>query len=171
MGWYVVTAGPSAGKSSVIRELAARGYKIAPEAARIVVDQGVSEGRDAESVRRSESFQRDVIDTSIRIENQMPTSEDVFFDRALADSIAYCELYDREAPDGIYSVCTDRYDAVFMLERIPFSDDYARTEDETEAEEIHDALTNLYVHELDVPVYNIGLKPVDERADEICRHI
>lgn len=52
----VITAGPSAGKSSTIRELSARGYRTLPEAARILFDQAISEGRDSEAVREDDDF-------------------------------------------------------------------------------------------------------------------
>lgn len=41
----VITAGPSAGKTSTLRELSARGHYIIPEAARMHIDQQISEGR------------------------------------------------------------------------------------------------------------------------------
>ena len=171
MNWHVVTAGPSAGKTSVIRELAARGYRTAPEAARVVIDQAVSEGQDIDDYRGTEAYQEDVIGADVRIENNLIDAETdaVFFDRSLADNIAYCELFDNELPCGIVEKCRDRYDSVFLLERIDFEDDYARTEDAEQADQIHAKLREVY-ESLGYNVVEIPLKPVDERADHIIDH-
>jgi predicted ATPase len=163
MGWHVITAGPSAGKSSVIRELSARGYRTAPEAARLVTDQAISEGEDASEYRRSDAFQDDVIDANLRIERNLPTDTDVFLDRSLADNIAFCRLYDRSIPDNLFTKCRGRYDTVFLLERIEYQDDYARIEDASESQQIHEELRSVY-EDLGYRVIEVELDDVRSRA-------
>jgi predicted ATPase len=167
MGWHVITAGPSAGKTSVIRELSARGYRTAPEGARIVLDQAVSEGVDVKEWRTEhpQEYQDEVIDTDLRIQRNIPTDETVFMDRSVADNIAYARLTDREIPDGL-SEYAGEYDTVFLLEQIPFEDDYARTEDEKMAQEVHEELRAVY-EELGYTVIDVDLMPVDRRVDYI----
>lgn len=170
--WHVITAGPSAGKSSVIRELCARGYRIGPEAARIVIDQLVSEGTDAKEYRmeHGEEYQDRVIETDLRIMENLPQDETVFMDRAVADNIAYSRLFlDREVPH-LVEVAKDQFGEVFRLEQIEFEEDYARTEDEESSSEIHAKLKDVY-EELGYEVTDIPLAPVDERADMIESHI
>lgn len=166
MSWYVITAGPSAGKSSVVRELNARGYRIGSEGARIVIDQAVSEGNDIEEYRSTPQYQRDVIEADRRVETNIPNDDVVFLDRSLADNIAYANLTDREIPESLHDECRNRYSCVYLLEQIPFEDDYARTEDEQMAQDLHDELRSVYEH-LGYTVVDVPLMPVDERADMI----
>lgn len=165
---HVVTAGPSAGKSSVIRELCARGYTIGPEGARIVIDQLVSEGVDVKEYRRNhgQEYQDAVIEADLRIQKNLPDDEPVFMDRSAADNIAYSRLFDRDVSDELIERVEGEYGIVFLLEQIPFEDDYARTEDEKQAEELHSTLRDVY-EDLGYTVVDIPLMPVDERADRI----
>ena len=168
MSWYVITAGPSAGKTSVINELAARGYRVAPEGARIVLDQLVSEDIDPKEFRTEnpQQFQSMVIETDIRIQSNTPTDETVFFDRSVLDNYAYASLTDRDVPPEIGDEYGDAFDSVFRLEQIPFEDDYARTEDESMADRVHDELGTVY-EEHGYSVIDVNLMPVNRRADFI----
>jgi len=169
---YVLTAGPSAGKSSTIRELAARGHRIAPEGARVVLDQLVSEGINPKWFREnySQSYQDMVIESDFRIAENTPDDVPVFMDRSAADSIAYTRLTDRAVPDQLMERCQNEYGIVFLLDQINFSDDYARTEDEKMAKEIHEELHNVY-KDLGHTVVSVPVMPVDERADYIENRI
>lgn len=169
---HVITAGPSAGKTSTIRELAARGYRTAPEGARVVLDQLVSEGIDPKEFRKEngQEYQERVIDADLRIEENTPDDEIVFMDRSVADNFAYARLTDREVSDELIERCEERFGLVFRLDRLDFDDDYARTEDEEMAQEIHTELGSVY-RELGYDVIDVPVMPVDERADLIERKI
>lgn len=165
-GWHVITAGPSAGKSSVIRELSARGNRAAPEGARIFIDQKVSEGYEAASIREEFAFTEEVEKVDKKIERRLPRYETVYLDRALADNIAYRRHQGMDVPREMWLECSGRYDVVFLLERITYEDDYARDESEQEAERIHELLEEAY-RDLGYTVHEVPLMPVDERADYI----
>lgn len=163
----VITAGPSAGKSSVIRELSARGYRTAPEGARLFIDQKISEGYDdADAIREDFVMVEEVEQIDRTVEHRLPHDEIVFLDRALADNIAYRMHFDMDVPHDLWMECAYAYSNVFLLERIDFQDDYARDEDEEEAAEIHRQLRHTY-ESLGYDIHEIPLMPVDERADQI----
>lgn len=165
----VITAGPSAGKSSTIRELSARGYRTLPEAARILFDQRISEGDDPEAVRQEDNFHEQVESIDERIESHIPDTETVFLDRSLADNLAYRRMFgndDTESVVKLTNACDGRYDNIFMLERIDFKDDEVRSEDEEEAERTHSAIYQAY-KDLGYNPIHVPLMPVDERADFI----
>ena len=167
--WSVITAGPSAGKSSTIRELSSRGYRTAPEAARIVFDQAISEGRDPADVREDDDFHEQVEAIDWRNIHNMPTDEVVFFDRSLVDNLAYRRRFGNMDPDAIDSIIQTgmtMFDCVFLLDRIEFEDDEVRVEDEEEAQEIHEALRKAY-SDIGHNVIEVPVMPVDERADFI----
>lgn len=172
--WNVITAGPSAGKSSVIRELSSRGYRTAPEAARILFDQAISEGRDPAAVREDDDFHEQVERIDRRIESNLPEDEIVYLDRSLADNIAYRRHFSENPPDRLVSdalwtlarECENRYHNVFLLERISFEDDEARVEDEREAQQIHEEIRRAY-QDIGYDVIDVQVAPVDQRADII----
>jgi predicted ATPase len=169
----VITAGPSAGKSSTIRELSARGYQTLPEAARILFDQRISEGDDPETVREEPDFHEQVESIDKRIESNIPSDEPVFLDRALADNLAYRTHFGNDTVaryDTIRDTVYSRYDNVFMLDRLTFEDDAVRSEDEQEAQALHELLVQTY-SELECDVYTVPLKPVDERVEFILDRI
>lgn len=171
--WNVITAGPSAGKSSTIRELASRGYRTAPEAARILFDQAISEGRDPEIVREDDDFHQQVEQIDRKIERNIPKNEVVFLDRSLADNIAYRELSGSDRTwryNELDAECYDKYDSVFLLDRIEFSDDPVRSEDEQQAREIHGTIKQAY-EKLGYSVIEVPVMPVDERATMITKHL
>lgn len=166
-GWSVITAGPSAGKSSTIRELAARGYRTAPEAARVVLDQAISEGWDAAEFRREKNFHKHVETTDSQIMQKMPDDERVFFDRSIADNIAYRRHLgnddNEEYINRIKQEAEDAFNYVFLLDRIEFKDDEVRVEDEEESAEIHEQIRDVY-EELGYNVIEVPVMAVDERA-------
>jgi|APHM01.1.fsa_nt_gi Predicted ATPase len=182
----VITAGPSAGKTTTLRELSARGHYIVPEAARLYIDQEISEGRDEEEVLSDPDFQEDILQIDRRLENNIPEDQDtVFMDRSLMDNAAYLRYFgDTEVPqtgiakkpedlrmaEQVLEDGTGRYDNVFMLEQLPFEDDYARREDPQQAKELHEELRDAYQDAGYNPI-DIELAPVDQRADEIMQHI
>lgn len=163
---HVITAGPSAGKSSVIRELGARGHRTLPEAARIAIDQKISEGVDADEVREIDGFQQYVEMTDRRIERNADSDVTYFSDRSLVDNIVYRRIDDGYVPQELLETCRGRYDTVFMLEQLSFRDDYARDEDAQEAREIHQRLRATY-EALGYDVIDVPVMPIDERVDAI----
>jgi predicted ATPase len=164
-GRNVITAGPSAGKTSVIRELQARGYRTAPEAARIVIDQAVSEGTNVDELRSKRKFHAMVERQDRRIMRNLP--ESVFMDRSIIDNVAYRRFADNPVPDNLaLDAESIEIENVFMLERIDYDEDYARTEDASDAQQIHELLRDVY-REYGHDIVEIPLKPVDERADHI----
>lgn len=170
--WHVITAGPSAGKSSTLRELSGRGYRTVPEAARLHIDQKVSEGLDPKEVREQGDFQEQVEDRDFWLRSRVPPTgnETIFFDRSLADNIAYRRHYGKEIPVSLIEKCWGVYDTVFLLDRLEFEDDYARSEDRKEAAQLHDEIRTAYRLLGHEPI-EVPLIPVDERADFIVDHI
>jgi len=51
--WYVITGGPSSGKSTVLSCLEKMDYRIIPEAARVLIDEEMAKGKTLEEIRKS----------------------------------------------------------------------------------------------------------------------
>lgn len=167
----VITSGPSSGKSSLIREISARGYRTIPEAARLYLNQKISEGLNVEEIRGTEEFQNNLINLNKQMEEKIiRSSETIFMDRSLADNIGYMRFKDMEVPQSLFEECKDRYDYVFILEQLPFEDDHVRNEAPEEAKEIHNEIRQAYL-DLGYSPILIPVIPIDERADVIFNHI
>jgi predicted ATPase len=170
--WYVITGGPSSGKTKLIIHLAFMGYLTIPEAARALIDNEMSKGRTIEQIRADEfKFQKKVLKMKIDAENRIPANHIAFFERGIPDSIAYYKICRENIEPVVKASKKRRYKKVFLLEQLPFEKDYARTEDEELANKIskllHDSYSSLGYELISVPV----MKSIEERVNFILGKI
>lgn len=145
--WFVITGGPSTGKTKLINELAKLGYITVPEAARTLIDEAISKGITVEEYRSDEKkFQYEVAKLKQKIEKELKTSEKVFFDRGMHDTIAYLRYYGYDSDDWINNLMQkSRYQKVFILDPLErFKENYARTEGTEFTGKIHPFLVDAY---------------------------
>jgi predicted ATPase len=165
--WFVITGGPSSGKSKTIDKLAFLGYAIVPEAARILIDDEISKGRKTKEIRDDEGlFQEKVLQMKVDVEGRIPTKQTTFFERGIPDSIAYYRLLGKDVSPVIEASMERRYKGVFLLNQLPYEKDYARTEDAETASKLnmllHDSYSNLGYGVVSVPAM-----PLSKRVDFI----
>jgi predicted ATPase len=161
--WYVITGGPSTGKTTIIEELSRRGHTTFPEAARTVIDEALKNGISVEQLRSDEKkFQDQVTKLKQQIEASHNTDTLTFFDRGMHDTLAYFRHYDFPVDDWTNRLLDkSRYKKVFLLEPISkYKKDYARVENEHFRNNItqllHDAYTEYGMQPIIVPA--IGLE-------------
>ncbi len=169
--WYVITGGPSSGKTTVINELSKSGYIVIPETARVLINKEVSKGKTVEEIRKNEAeFQRKVLEMKIEIENNLPKDKIIFFDRAIPDSIAYYQICGID-PKEIMELCQKRkYRKIFFLEPLPFEKDCARTEDKQTVNNLNELLKECYEN-LGYEVINILVMSIKERVKKILAEV
>ena len=83
---FVMTGGPGAGKTTVLRALAARGYPHAAESARAIIQERLARGlspRPPLAQFGHEILQRDIA----RYREMRATEHPVFFDRGIVDAL------------------------------------------------------------------------------------
>ncbi len=134
--WYVVTGGPSSGKTSTLEYLAKKGFYVIPEAARVIIDKDMAEGKTLAEIRADEvAFQRRALGMKIETEKNAPRDRIVFFDRAIPDSVPYLLVCGVDTRDEIRQILGNeqRYRKVFLMAQVGFEKDYARTEDANKA--------------------------------------
>ena len=170
--WYVITGGPSTGKTTVINLLTERGYKTTIEHARHYIDTMKEEGRTVEEIRANKrKFQLGVLDMQIEQEAELSPSDTVFLDRAIPDAMAYYRFlkleYDKILLDAMKEVA---YKKIFILDRLPFVNDYARTEDEQAQKLIHQLIIEVY-QSLEFPVVFVPVISPDERVEFILKNL
>lgn len=179
--WWVVTGGPSVGKTTLVGELSNMGYDTVPEAARILVDAEMASGKTIEQIRQNElEFQYAIWRMKDRIERKLDPASLLFLDRGMrGDSEAYiiqCLLRKplegdiRLFPKEFDIVPKRRYAGVFLLDRMKYIQDYARTESPEEAAFIHNLIGLRY--EADgYKLIHVPVLPALERAQFVLDHI
>ena len=171
--WYVITGGPSVGKSTLLAELDKLGHQTLPEAARVIIDDALAAGRTLSDVRGNERrFQLDVLEHKIKTEAAHPKDLLTFFDRGMHDTLAYLRLHGFDIDQTVNSAMEKaRYNCVFLLKPLEqFHQDYARTESVEEALRLNELLRQAYqehgMEPIDVPVL-----PPAERAQFVLQHL
>ncbi|WP_203338055.1 AAA family ATPase [Nocardioides limicola] len=170
--WYVITGGPSSGKTTTVNLLRERGYQTTIEHARHYIDLQRIAGRTTEQVRaRQLEFQQGVLAMQLEQEAALDPDAVVFLDRAVPDSLAYYRFLGL-APDDrlIKAVNHARYRMTFVLDLLPLAPDYARTEDAADQQRIHDLLTEVYAA-LPSPLVRVPVMPAAERVQFILGHL
>lgn len=170
--WFVITGGPSSGKSTTLDHLEKQGHIVVPEAARVYIDQQLAEGKTLAEIRASEeNFQKKVLQMKQVAESKLLPHQTVFLDRGMHDNLAYMRLYNYPIDQALHRILMDsRYKAVFLLEMLDFEDDYARTENLKTAQRLEALLAEVYT-EYQLPVIRIPRAPIEERVQLILNAI
>ena len=120
--WYVLTGGPSTGKTTLIDEFKKRSYTVVPEAARLYIEKHLAKGETIEQIRGDEvAFQRALFAMKVAAHEDLPTDVSVFFDRGMHDSEAYLRvqgiLHDPELKKILDRIT---YKKVFLLDSVSY---------------------------------------------------
>ena len=170
--WYVITGGPSTGKTTLVDLLAKRGYRTAIEEARhyfeIEKALGINSDQARENVRL---FQENVLTLQIQLEASLDPEELIFLDRALPDELAYYRYLGIE-PDRRLDVALQKahYRKVFILDLLPLHHDYVRSEDVQAQHSIQQMLIDVYSARPE-PLIRVPVMPTEERADFILKNL
>jgi len=170
--WYVITGGPSTGKTTVVDILTKRGYKTTIEHARHYIDTMRIDGETVEEMRNNKKkFQLGVLDMQIEQEASIMPEDLVFLDRAIPDALAYYQFLDIDYDEKLLNAVKESsYKKIFILDRLPFQKDYARTEDEEAQKKIHKLIIEVY-ESLGFPIVFVPVLPPKERVDFVLDNI
>ena len=170
--WYVITGGPSSGKTTTVNLLAQRGYKTTIEHARHYIDTQRHIGRSVDDIRNHQKeFQLGVLDMQIEQEKEIAPDDVVFLDRAIPDAFAYYKFLNLEPDEKLLNAMKHvYYKKIFILEYLPLVNDYARTEDVVAQKKIHDVLTEVYAS-LPFPVIHVPVLPAADRLEVILKNL
>lgn len=166
--WCVLTGGPRSGKSTVLEQLAKRGFRVVPEVARSYIYEQISCGRQLEAIVANQlEFQRAILRRMIRIEQDLDRKQRVFFDRAIPDGIGYFRKAGLD-PSEVFEICrTHRYCRVFFFDRIPMElveGDTIRRESEEEVTALEVEIERGYL-EAGYHITHVPLMPVEDRVE------
>ena len=170
--WYVITGGPSSGKTTTVNMLAQRGYKTTIEHARHYIDTQRHNGRSVEEIRTQQrEFQLGILEMQIEQEKSISPNDVIFLDRAIPDAFAYYRFLKLE-PDAklLDAMKTVSYKKIFIMEYLPLVHDYARTEDVEAQKKIHEMLCEVY-ESLPFQVIHVPVLPVECRMAVILKNL
>lgn len=171
--WYVITGGPSTGKTTLLNLLSDRGYRVVPEAARTVIDSYLAQGISVEELRSDEKrFQEQVVQLKADIEATLDPHVITFFDRGMHDSDAYLRYYDFDIEEWVSDhIQNASYKKVFLLDQLHhYKSDYARVEDETFRRHIGTLLQSAY-EQNNIPVEIVPDIGLENRLNHILNSI
>jgi predicted ATPase len=170
--WNVITGGPCTGKTTVIKLLTKKGYKTTIEHARHYMDTQKIRGRTIEEIKENKKqFQLGVLEMQIEQESELNLTDVVFLDRALPDAMAYYQFLGLEYDNRLIEQCNKYcYNKVFILERLPLINDYARLEDEEEQLRIHNLIIKVY-ESFPCPIVHVPVLVPEKRVDFILKKL
>ncbi len=170
--WFVITGGPSSGKTTTIDLLKSKGFKTTEESARKYFDSQAALGLTIDEIRGNQQAWQDAIaKLQVQLENSLNPDEQIFLDRAIPDAAAYYDFLKLNIPSFFkkaYSLAN--YKKVFFLERLPMIADGVRNETVEEAQMISDSIYRRY-SELKQEIIKVPVTKREDRLDFIISKI
>jgi predicted ATPase len=130
----VITGASCSGKTTLIHQLACKGFKAVPEVAREYFERELATGRTLDEIRQDRTtLTRQVYDLMVESERGLRDEEVNFLDRAIPDILAFFRFAGMN-PNEVLSDCfQNRYASVFLLDRLPYQRDGVRAADDLTA--------------------------------------
>ena len=171
----VITGGPGTGKSSIIRQLEAKGENCLHEVSREVILEAKREGIDQLFLEKPLLFSQKLLEGRLNqyIEANELNSQHVFIDRGLPDVLAYMDYFNTDYPDLFHTTCEDYiYDKIFILPpwKEIYTSDNERYESFEEALKISSYLYSTYKKYGYDPI-EVPKLPVKDRTEFILNNI
>lgn len=172
---FVVTGGPGVGKTTVLDELARRGYSVVPEVARQIIQEQVQSKGNALPWGDTERYTEMMLARSIESYQRLDSSQfPTFCDRGIPDTLCYAHIIKLTDTREIQAACEQfRYNSrVFLLP--PWKEIYTT---DTERKQTFDEAVDVY-HQMMRAYGNCGYEicevpraPVSARADFILSRL
>lgn len=172
--FFVLTGGPSSGKTSLISALAEAGHATSVEAGRGIIQNQVAIDGPALPWRDRTLFAELMLQWEMRSHAMASGgSGPVYFDRGVPDVVGYLQLTGLPVPDHVARAAFEfRYNSkVFILPHWPgiFTQDSERRQDQDEARRTHLAMVDTYTS-LGYELLEVPRAPVDERLAFVLDH-
>lgn len=166
--FYVVTGGPGAGKSTLIGALETRGFAVAHEAGRRIIQEQQAQGGRALPWIDPHAFAQAMLDHDAAAFARLGgAAGPVFCDRGIPDAIGYLRLVGLAVPAAMWRAAEMRryQERVFVCPpwRAIYGTDSERRQTWDVAEQTHAAMVAVYT-ELGYTLVAVPRAPLDERV-------
>lgn len=156
IGKFVISGGPSTGKTEVINELGKK-FKVFHEAARGIL----------KNKRYNQKTQYEIFKKQLKQAREAENSEEiVFFDRGIPDALAYFEYNNFKIPKDVLEnskLKKTKYKKIFFLDFVPYKNDEIRRESKEEAQKIHKLIYDTYA-DFGYEIIRVPFMSVEKRA-------
>ena len=161
--WHVITGASSSGKTTMIDQLAGKGFQTFPEVGRQYFERELAKGRTIDEIREDRAaLTCHVYDLWIKLNRGLQASEINFLDRGLPDALAFYRFAGMN-PNKILPDCFQyRYASVFLLNRLPYRQDGVRAGDDAYAAYFESWMLRDY-RALGYNVVRVPVLPPEER--------
>jgi predicted ATPase len=160
--WHVITGAPCSGKTTLIDQLAEKGFRTVAETARQYIERELARGRTLDEIFKSEDDECGMMDLQLRTEQDLRATDITFLDRAFPDCLSFYRLTGMN-PNEILAECFHYcYASVFILNRFPLQLDGVRMEDNPAADYLDEWLARDY-GSLGYDVVRVPVLPPQER--------
>ena len=169
--WHVITGTPSCGKTTLIDQLADKGFQTVAETARQYLEREIAKGRTIDQIRENRAaLQRDLTDLQRRTEGGLRAIDVAFLDRALPDYLTFSRVAGLD-PNEILSDCFQhRYASVFFLNRLPYQQDGVRAAEDATAADFELGMLRDY-SALGYNVVRVPVLPPEERLAFVLKRL
>ena len=163
--WHVITGASCSGKTTMIDQLAEKGFQTFPEPARQYFERELAKGRAIDEIREDRAtFTCQVYDLWLKLNCSLRSNEITYLDRGLPDALAFYRFAGLN-PNEILAECFRyRYASVFVLDQLPFQQNGIRIEDDATA----DLLDEWLAREYSALGYNVVRVPVLSIKDRLA---
>lgn len=171
----VITGGPGSGKTSLIKYLEDKGYKVKEEISREVTLQAQKEGIDQLFLEKPILFSQKLLEGRLKqyLEGNDCVDKVLFYDRGMPDVTAYMDCVNTEYPEYFSKTCIEhRYDEVFVLPpwKQIYKQDNERYESFDQAEKIFHFLKKGYTN-FGYKIHEVPVGSIEDRAHYILRSL
>ena len=161
--WHVITGAQSSGKTTLVGQLAERGFRTVPEAARLYFEREMAKGRTIDEILRDGvALERDLMEMMRRTEDELQARDVIFLDRATPDCLPFFRFFGLNPNEVLAECFHHRYASVFVLDRLPLQGDGLRIVDNTLAAFLDEWLARDY-RALGYRVVRVPALPPPER--------
>jgi len=172
---FVITGGPGSGKTTILRELEARGFHCVPEVARQIIQEQVRDGGTALPWSDRTLYTQFMLERSVKsYEERAQDSFPVFFDRGIPDTLGYARLISLGDDKYIRDACYQyRYASIVFLTpawQEIYETDSERKQDFAEAIRTYNIIMQTY-RDCGYEVIEIPKVDPKTRADFIVKHM
>lgn len=175
--WFILTGGPSTGKTSLLEELKKRGHAVKAEAATDYIRQRIEAGVKEPWLEPDFQLNISLLHASREEEALNEKKEVVFFDRGPVDSLSYCLLLKKPCEKGIVDLvekglsCGAYHPMIFVTQELGiFQNTEVRHEDQDEARRLAERFVKDYAS-LGFEIVFVPSMSIAERADFIEKRI
>jgi len=168
--WHVVTGAACSGKTTLIDQLADKGFQTVQETGRLYIEREMAIGRTIDKIRDNQADERSMKDLQLRTELGLQAEDVAFLDRALPDSFAYYRVVGLNPNEFLAECFRHRYASVLILDRLPLQQNGVRTEDDAFAGFLDEWLANDY-SALGYPIMRVPVLSPEERLAYVLERL